>query len=174
VIVPHIRSAREAEDIVLAAKFPPMGNRGYSSLCLSGRWGIGGADDGLEWMEWSRYETLVIPMVEEPEAVENITEIVSIEGVDGVFFGAADFSVASGVPLQTGHPIVQEAICKTVAAARERGKFVICIAKYPWWDDARRLISLGVKAVEVGHDVSILASIWKKTIQEINGGSKGA
>ena len=168
VIVPHVRSAQEAENIVKAAKFPPMGHRGFSSLCLSGGWGVGGADDGLEWMEWSNRETLVIPMVEEPEAVANIKEIVSVHGVDGVFFGAADYSVSAGVPLQTAHPKVQEALSKTVEAAREQAKFVIFGAKYPWWEDARRLISLGIQAVEIGHDVSVLSAIWKKTIQEVN------
>jgi len=168
VIVPHVRSGKEAENIVKEAKFPPMGHRGYSNLCLSGGWGVGGAEDGLAWMEWSNRETLVIPMVEEPEAVDNIDEIVSVDGVDGVFFGAADYSVSAGVPLQAMHPKVQGALAKTVEAARARGKFVIFIAKYPWWEDARRLISLGIQAIEIGHDVSILGTIWKKSIQEIN------
>ena len=41
------------------------------------------------------------------------------------------------------------------------------------WDDARRLISMGIQAVEIGHDVSILSTIWKKSIQEITEGGKG-
>jgi 2-keto-3-deoxy-L-rhamnonate aldolase RhmA len=124
-------------------------------------------------MEWSNRETLVIPMVEEPEAVENIDEIVSVDGVDGVFFGAADFSVSAGVPLQAAHPRVQEALSKTVQSARARGKFVVFIAKYPWWEDAERLISLGIQAIEIGHDVSILGTIWKKSIQVIAENAKG-
>ncbi|MPY90025.1 MAG: hypothetical protein GEU99_19140 [Luteitalea sp.] len=167
VIVPHIQNARDAEEIVQAAKFPPRGTRGFSSLCFSGSWGVGGADDGLGWMEWSNDETLVIPMVEEPEAVGNVDEILAVEGVDGVFFGASDYSVLAGVPLQASHPKVMDAISRTVDAARHQSKFVMLGAKYPWWDDVRRLVAMGIQAVEIGHDISVLSTMWKKTIEEL-------
>src|SRR5512139_1057608 len=77
VIVPHVCSRAEVEEIVAAAKFPPVGHRGYGGLCLSGKWGV---DAGVGWMEWSNRETLVIPMVEDLKALENIDEIMSTPG----------------------------------------------------------------------------------------------
>lgn len=167
VIVPHVQSAREAEEIVRAAKFPPRGARGFSSLCFSGAWGVGGAEDGLKWMAWSNAETLVIPMVEDPEAIRNIDEILGVEGVDAVFFGASDYSVLAGVPLELSHPSVTDAIARTVDAARNRNKFVMLGARYPWWDDVHRLLAMGVQAVEIGHDISVLSTMWKKTVAEL-------
>ncbi|MHC4677687.1 MAG: HpcH/HpaI aldolase family protein [Planctomycetota bacterium] len=162
VIVPHITKASEVADIVNAAKFPPIGHRGYGGLCFSGQWG---ADAGAGWMQWSNEETLVIPMIEDVEAVENIEAIMSVPGMDGVFFGPADYSISVGVPLQTRHDIVMDAVQKTVDTANKYSKFVIFGAKYPYWEDAPTLKEIGVHAIEIGHDVSILATNWKRTIE---------
>ncbi len=163
VIVPHVNTRREVEEIVRAAKFPPLGKRGYGGLCFSGQWGAGG---GTDWMEWSNNETMVIPMIEDVAAIPNIDEIMSTEGLDGIYFGPADFSVSAGIPLQTRHEKVMDALRRTIDAAKKYGKFVIFGAKYPYWEDAKKLRDMGVQAIEIGHDLSILGTIWKKTIQE--------
>jgi 2-keto-3-deoxy-L-rhamnonate aldolase RhmA len=165
VIVPHVNSRKEVEEIVKAAKFPPLGKRGYGGLCLSGQWGVRG---GTDWMEWSNEETLVIPMIEDPSAIPQIEEIMSTDGLDGVFFGPADFSISVGVPLQTTHEKVMNALRRTIEAADKYGKFVIHGAGFPQWETARKAWELGVKAIELGHDVTILRAVWEKTIREFH------
>jgi 2-keto-3-deoxy-L-rhamnonate aldolase RhmA len=157
VIVPHVHDRKDAEEIVQAAKFPPFGKRGYGGLCLSGQWGVNG---GTEWMEWSNAETLVIPMIEDISAMAHIDAILSTEGVDAVLFGPADFSLSLGLPLQTGHEkVIGE-------AADKHGKFVIYPgAGFPQWETVHMAKELGVKAIELGHDVTILRAVWAKTIQ---------
>ena len=167
VIVPHVNSRKDAEAIVEAAKFPPLGTRGYGGICFSGQWG---ADAGVNWMEWSNNETLVIPMIEDVHAIPNIDDILATDGVDGVFFGPADFSISAGVPLQTGHDKVMDALKRTIEATQKYNKFVIYGIKYPYWETAGKVIELGVQAIEIGHDLSILGTVWKKTIQEVRGG----
>lgn len=166
VIVPHINSRKEVEAIVEAAKFPPMGKRGYGGLCFSGFWG---ADAGVDWMEWSNQETLVIPMIEDIHAIPNLDDIMSAEGLDGVFFGPADFSISAGVPLQTGHEKVMDGLKRTIDAAKKHDKFVIFGAGYPWWEKAAEIKAMGINAIEIGHDLTILAAVWKKTIQDVRG-----
>ncbi|MBI5579318.1 MAG: hypothetical protein HY895_09210 [Deltaproteobacteria bacterium] len=164
VIVPHVCSRADVEAIVAAAKFPPIGHRGYGGLCLSGKWGV---DAGVDWMEWSNRETLVIPMIEDVKAIEHIEEIMSVLGMDGVFFGPADFSISAGVPLQTGHAKVMSALKTVVAASKRHGKFVIFGAGFPQWEKAAPIMEMGVQAIELGHDVTILKSVWEKAIAEI-------
>ena len=166
VIVPHVHSPKDVEEIVQAAKFPPMGKRGYGGLCLSGQWGVNG---GAEWMEWSNRETLILPMIEDVSAVAKIDEIMAVEGLDGVFFGPADYSISAGVPLQTGHEKVLTALRKTIDGAKKHGKFVIFGTGFPQWEKIHQVKELGVHAIELGHDVSILQAVWKKTIQEMRG-----
>lgn len=164
VIVPHAHSRKDVEEIVRAAKFPPLGSRGYGGLCLSGQWGIRA---GTEWMEWSNRETLVIPMIEDESAVPNLEAILSTEGLDGVFFGPADFSISAGVPLQIGHEKVMTALRKTIEVADKYGKFVIYTAGFPQWETVFKVRELGVKAIELGHDVTILGAVWRRTLQEM-------
>jgi 4-hydroxy-2-oxoheptanedioate aldolase len=164
VIVPHVNIRKEVEAIVQAAKFPPVGKRGYGGLCFSGQWG---ANAGVDWMEWSNQETLVIPMIEDVGALPNLDDIMSVEGLDGVFFGPADLSISAGVPLQTGHEKVMDALKQTVEAAKKHDKFVIFGAKFPYWETVHDVIDLGVQAVEIGHDLSILSTVWKKTVQAV-------
>jgi 4-hydroxy-2-oxoheptanedioate aldolase len=165
VIVPHVHDQADAAQIVQAAKFPPLGKRGYGGLCLSGQWGING---GTDWMEWCNAETLVIPMIEDISAMPHIDAILSTEGVDAVFFGPADFSISAGVPLQTGHEKVIASLRRTIEAADRYGKFVIYPgAGFPQWETVLKAKELGVKAIELGHDVTILSAVWRKTIQAL-------
>lgn len=163
VIVPHVHDQKDAEAIVAAAKFPPFGKRGYGGLCLSGQWGVNG---GTEWMEWSNAETLVIPMIEDISAMDHIDAIAATEGVDALFFGPADFSVSLGIPLQTGNEKVIGNLRKVIEAADKYGKFVIYPgAGFPQWETVLKCRELGVKAIELGHDVTILKAVWAKAIQ---------
>lgn len=169
VIVPHVHDKKDCVEIVQAAKFPPFGKRGYGGLCLSGQWGVNG---GVEWMEWSNAETLVIPMIEDISTMPHIDEIMSTEGVDAVLFGPADFSISAGVPLQTGHEKVMSNLRRTVEAADKYGKFVIYPgAGFPQWETVHKAKELGVKAIELGHDVTILKAVWSKTIQSMKTGA---
>lgn len=161
VIIPHAKGKEDVQRMVEAAKFHPLGKRGYGGLCLSGKWGV---DAGEEWMNWSNREQLVIPMVEDVGALEEIDEIMATEGVDGIFFGPADFSISAGVPLKIWHDKVVGAVKTVVETADKYEKFVIYPIGFPQWEQVERVKELGVHAVELGHDVSILKSVWQKSI----------
>jgi 4-hydroxy-2-oxoheptanedioate aldolase len=161
VIIPHAKGKEDVQRMVEAAKFHPLGKRGYGGLCLSGKWGV---DAGEEWMNWSNREQLVIPMVEDVGALEEIDEIMATEGVDGIFFGPADFSISAGVPLKIWHDKVVGAVKTIVETADKYEKFVIYPIGFPQWEQVERIKELGVHAVELGHDVSILKSVWQKSI----------
>ena len=115
-------------------------------------------------MAWSNREQLVIPMIEDVSALAEIDGIMATEGVDGVFFGPADFSISAGVPLQTGHDKVIGGLKTVVESADKYRKFVIYPVGFPQWEKVEQVKELGVHAVEIGHDVSILKSVWQKSV----------
>lgn len=104
VIVPLISTAQDAARAVAAAKYPPEGIRGFAFV-QANRWGL----------EFDRYakeandQITVIAMIESKEAVENIDQILSVDGLDGILIGPYDLSGSYGVVGQTSHPLVLQA-----------------------------------------------------------------
>jgi 4-hydroxy-2-oxoheptanedioate aldolase len=164
ILIPHINKAEEVEDIVKAAKFPPIGERGMGSLCFSAKWGTG---NSIQWMQWSNKETLVGVMIEDEKAIPNLDGIMSVEGLDFILFGPSDYSVSIGLPGQTKHPKVMDALGKTIESADDHGRYVIKGIGKPYLDNAQELIEMGIHGIEVGHDVSILRGFWREKEEEI-------
>lgn len=159
VIVPDITTKEEAEEAVKAAKFPPRGTRGYSSLCFSGRWGERAGED---WVNWSDNETLVGMMIENEEAITTLDAILSLDGLDFVLFGPSDYSMSLGLRgPQKSHPKVQDALKKTIEIVSKYNKPVAIGVGQPWEEEAKKYIDLGCRMIEIGHDVVVLRSIWK-------------
>ena len=117
IIVPMIRTAQDAREVVSAASFPPRGVRGAGA----GAYSCYGVDLG-EAVASANDDVLIMVMIETKEAAENIEEIMSVEGIDGIFLGPFDLSCSYGVNGQITHPIVSEAMVKVVDVCRKHNK----------------------------------------------------
>ena len=117
VVVPHVTSAEGARAVAKAARFG-HGGRGYAG---STRWaGFGGAGMAA-LLDKSRTETLVIAQIEDPEGVTACEDIAATDGIDALFLGPADLSVAYGKTDQTS-PELDAARARVGAAAQAHGK----------------------------------------------------
>lgn len=114
VIVPLVNNAEQARKAVASAKYPPEGVRGFG-YCRMNEWGR----RFDEYAATANEKIVVVVMIESKEAVENIDEILSVPGVDGVFIGPYDMSSTYGLTGQTEHPVVLDA-CKKVGEACAR------------------------------------------------------
>ncbi|MBQ3548871.1 MAG: hypothetical protein IJA33_03215 [Oscillospiraceae bacterium] len=121
-IVPNIHSVEEVQQIIDYAKFAPIGQRGFCPTRKDG-WGFDTERTTAETMAVMNEATLLLPQCETKEALEHIEEIVALEGVDGVFIGPFDLSIALGLPGQFDHEEVQNAFARIRKACREAGKF---------------------------------------------------
>jgi len=128
VLIPLVNSAEEAQRAVEAVKYPPLGRRGLAASRVSD-WGLSMPLN--EYVEWANRETLVAVQIETPQAIENFEEILSVEGVDVLFFGPSDLSVTLGVPGQATHPEVIALIERLGERARRADKWVGTIARTP-------------------------------------------
>jgi 2-keto-3-deoxy-L-rhamnonate aldolase RhmA len=117
VVVPHVTDVATATRVVRAARFG-HGGRGYAG---STRWAGFGTSDMATLLARSRAETVVIAQIEDPEAVEVCEDIAAVEGVDALFLGPADLSVAYGKTDQSS-PELQAAMARVGRAARAAGK----------------------------------------------------
>lgn len=119
VVVPHVDSVAEARDLVRAAKYAPLGQRGSTNNqpLFSFR------QIPFEVQnETLNRETMLIPMIETPDAVAIAAEILAVPGVDGLLIGSNDLCTDLGIPGQYDNPLYQEAVTEVVLAAKAAGK----------------------------------------------------
>ena len=109
VIVPMVNSKEEAERAVESVKYPPVGKRGIG---LARAQGYGTTFN--EYKDWAANESIVIVQIEHIDAVNNLEEIFSVEGVDAFIVGPYDLSGSLGVPGDFEDKKVEEALDKIV------------------------------------------------------------
>ena len=100
--IPHVNTAEEAHLAVQAVKYPPLGIRGAgSSRAADYGLRLGSAD----YFAAANQQTLAIPMVEEIQGVENVDEIVKVEGLQALFIGVgANLALSMGLPCEAQPP----------------------------------------------------------------------
>jgi len=89
VIVPMVETLEEAKSMVLAAKFPPIGNRSFGGLRVATR-------NGSDYYKTANRETVLILQLESNEAVALADQFAAMEGVDGLFIGPDDLVIRNG------------------------------------------------------------------------------
>ncbi len=168
-IVPNIRTVDEARDVVKWAKFPPTGNRGYCpnrTTC----WGADAwAHDVTSYMAECNRKCKVILQCETAEALEHIEEIASMKGVDGIFVGPCDLSIALGIPLMFSHPKLTAAVERILAACRAGGKESYIFAAST--EDAIKWANLGYDSVAYSLDAVVLTGAFRAVSDAFRAGT---
>jgi 4-hydroxy-2-oxoheptanedioate aldolase len=106
-----------------------------------------------EWVQ-ALADSVIVLMIERFEAVENLEAILSIEGIDMIQFGPADYAMSIGLPGQNSHERVREAERHVVETAHSHGVPARAEMFHP--RDAGRYVDLGIRHFCVGVDVRIL------------------
>jgi len=133
-LLPHIRSVAEAEAAVRACHYG-RGGRGYAGSSRAA--GYGGRTIA-EHRAASAAQTVVIAQIEDVEAVDAVDAIARVPGIDALFVGRIDLSVAMDVP-PTAEPVLA-AVARVCAAGRvvgvPVGMFVGDLGEVPRWREA--------------------------------------
>jgi 4-hydroxy-2-oxoheptanedioate aldolase len=120
ICVPHVNSRDEAEAVVAAAKFAPLGKRGM----FTSRQGFGVSD----YLQVANDQSLLIVLIEDIVAIRNLTDIVKVDHIDVFFVAPSDLATSMGHIGNIGHPDVQQtidgAIRTIVQAGRTAGMLV--------------------------------------------------
>lgn len=160
--VPQIETRADAEAVVRAAKYVPLGARGLSFYTRAGDYVIHGTEGITDRLN---AEQLVLIHVEGVRGLENLDEILQVAHVDVVFLGPYDLSQSFGIPGRVEDPRVvrgmEEATLKIRAADKYAGTFAGDAAT------ARRWIDAGVQYVSVGVDVGIFAGACRDLVSQL-------
>jgi len=117
VVVPHVRSVEQARAAVHAAQYG-LDGRGYAGSSRAAGYTTRSMRDHLTR---SAAETVVVAQIEDPDAVEAIDDIAGVDGLDALFVGRVDLTVAYGVA-DGDDPRVVAAVERICAAGRRHGR----------------------------------------------------
>jgi 4-hydroxy-2-oxoheptanedioate aldolase len=150
-LIPMVESREEAERLVAATRYPPVGTRGIgSAIGRASRW-----NRSQNYLRNAEQDICLLLQVESRAGLAEIDAIAAVPGVDGVFLGPSDLSAALGHIGDPGHPDVQKAIEAAIARIIAGGKAAGILIADP--ELARHYLALGASFVAVGTDVTILA-----------------
>lgn len=152
IIAPMVNTADEAAAVVAAATYPPAGVRGVG-LARAQRYGVG-FPDYLERME---SDLVCMMQVEHIDGVNNLEEILAVDGVDGFFIGPYDLSASLGHPGNFSHPAVVAAMERVAEMARNPDVIAGIHVVEPDLDRLRQVVSEGYRFVALASDMLLFA-----------------
>lgn len=122
VIVPMVNTTEEAEDVVRAARYAPNGSRSYGPTVVGMR--------QPDYVEWAADNVAVIPMIETRQALDNLDEILAVDGIDAIYVGPADLSLSLGLAPANNddEPVFAEAYAAIIDSCRRAGVVAGCHA----------------------------------------------
>ena len=152
IIVPHVNSAVEAQAIVDASRFPPVGHRSISGPNALGGYGPLSPTELTAVLE-SR--TVVAVMIETPQAVEHVDAIAAVAGIDMLLIGPSDLTAEMGIHGEYENAHFHNAVQSVSAACRTHG-VALGVAGIKSLDLLERFVDLGLRFISAGTDVGMM------------------
>lgn len=147
--VPNISTPEEARAAVEAARFYPLGTRGVCRFVKAAEFG---GKPKEEYFSGAN-EKLVVLQVEGTQGIENLDEILKVEGFDILFVGPYDLSQSIGIPGQVDHPRMEEMMNEVAKKAKKEGKKLGTFADKT--STAQKLVEAGFEYLAYSVDINI-------------------
>ena len=167
-IVPAVETVEQVRRLVEYAKFPPVGNRGF---CPTRDGGYGYDEVTMQgtdvYFAHANQETLLIPQCETVGCLDHIEEITAMDGVDGIFVGPFDLSIALGRPMAFDCDEMRAALDRILNACHKNNKmaFIFCGDAQA----AKARAAQGFDSVTAGLDIMALVDSYRAMVQDIRG-----
>ena len=161
-IVPQVGGVEDVKKLIEWAKYPSVGNRGMA-MGRGSDFGLGAKPIREHWA-FHNAETLLIPMCETKGCLDAIDDVAAMEGVDGIFVGPCDLSIALGHPGEFDAPEVDAAFRRIAEACRTAGKF--CLMFSPTVELTKRFVEMGYNGVATALDINLMLSSYLKLVKD--------
>ncbi|QPC87899.1 2,4-dihydroxyhept-2-ene-1,7-dioic acid aldolase [Mesorhizobium sp. NBSH29] len=149
VIAPMVNSVDDARRFAAAMKYPPLGERSWGPTYGFPRHGKG---DAADWLAGSNQRTLAFAMIETRAALDALDGILETPGIDGIFVGPSDFSIAwsNGAVMDSTLEDMMETIAMIAERVRNAGKFSAIYVVEP--KIAGRVVAMGYQLLAMGSE----------------------
>ena len=164
VMVPHVQNAAEAKAIVEACLYAPKGHR--SAFGSGPQLGYA-AIPQAEVCKILNEQTLLMAMIETPDAVENADAIAAVEGIDVLHIGASDLSTEMDIPGRYTHERMRAAFETVARAAKRHGKAMGVGGVRQDFEFQSWLLRLGVRYLTGGSDVGYILSAGRADVNQL-------
>ena len=166
ILAPMIDSGEDARRLVESVKFPPLGQRSWgprAALPLSGL-------DAPTYLRAANAMTQAIAMIETRAALDSLDDILSVEGLDGVYVGPSDLSIAlaNGAGVEPRGDAVMSEARRVVERAKAHGKYAAMFC----FDgaDARDMMALGFQLCTISSDQTLLRGVARSELAAARAG----
>jgi 4-hydroxy-2-oxoheptanedioate aldolase len=150
IIVPMVTTAAEAERAVSAAKYPPAGIRGWGPFRTQYQW----RTSMLDYAGRANTETRLSVLIEHPQAIENLDDILAVDALGGALLAPLDLAVNMGFMDGPGHPEVQEALTGAWQKIAGKGFRLASFAVTP--EQGQAALARGVQLLFLGFDTMFM------------------
>ncbi len=161
--VPQICTKADAEAVVKAAKYSPLGMRGVSPYTRAARY----FSEGAAIFERLNKASMLLVHIEGVEGLNNLEEIVTVKGLDVIFLGPYDLSQSLGIPGQVHDPRVVDRMREAAKLINAAGLTVGTFADSP--ETAKRWIDAGVRYVSLSVDTGIYLHGCRHMVKGVKG-----
>ena len=153
VIAPMVNSVADAKAFASFMKFPPLGERSWGPTRVIALHGLAGQQ---AYLETGNHDTLAIAMIETRAAQAALDGILAVEGIDGVFVGPSDFSIAlsGGAKVDANNADMLKAAAEIAAKTTRAGKIPCTLAITG--EAGRRAQELGFRLIALASDIAYL------------------
>ena len=167
VICPMVSNKDQAEKFVQACMYPPTGYRSFGPI-------RGMLYGGSDYGDYANDELLKIAMIETKEALDNLDAIMTTPGVDGIYIGPADLSLAINEKPsfdKSENDPVYSVIMKILEHAKKNNIFAGIHNMTPEY--AQKMIEKGFQLVTVGSEQRFMTAGAKDAVEKLKGKAKG-
>ena len=163
VIFPFTSTPELAAQAVAACRYPPLGRRGSGPNLARFCW-----PEPECYHDSADRNVMVIVIIEEARAVENIDAIAATPGIDVMFIGTSDLSFSLGLRGEQNHPLLEQAICRVLEAGKRHDKIVGRPCGNP--DRIQRFIEQGFLFFQGSTELGLMASGARQLLEPLGKG----
>lgn len=161
IMFPQLQGAAEADEAIRLMYYPPRGTRGMAKMVRAMGFGAG----SQTYIADLESNIIGIIQIETLPAMREIDAIAATPGVDVLFVGPSDLSLAYGIFGQLQHPVYQHAIREVAAAAKKHGKVAGVLLQNP--DEHEMYYTLGYRFLACGADGTFVAKGAEELLQQL-------